>query len=417
MAEVIALHEIPPAAAEPVATRHDRPTLAAFVADGATEKVLRDGLAEALPAGSTFHHGGIDAAIDALRKMPTPITLIVDLSGATYPLTLLSRLSDVVEPNVRVLVVGDIDDVDFYRAVTHSLGALEYLPKPLTRDTVRRHLLPFFAEAPPVAEDIGTARIISVTGSRGGVGTTTIAANLAWHFGFTACRHTALLDPDLYMGSAAMLLDSSTGPGLRIAVESPDRVDALFVERAAQPASERLHVLGGEVKLSDQVAYAPNCALSLMTAMCSRYAMIVVDAPFRPQTLYRDLLDLAHQRVLIAVPTVVSVRDTLRLLALPPGPGQTGRGLVVLNRAGLRGGLTLKQVEAALGVKVDVVIPDQPRQVELAASMGQALAAGRNSFARGIVELAQQSAFVRLLESSEATARSQAARPWWRRFL
>ena len=392
MAEVVALHDSTPAHAPPdaPATRHDRPRLAVFTADSATEQALRDGLAEALPAGTEFHHGGIKAAIDALRKMPTPITLIVDLSGAAYPLTLLSQLSDVVEPNVRVLVVGDIDDVDFYRAVTHSMGALEYLPKPLTRDTVRLHLLPFFVEAPTVSEDIGTARIITVTGSRGGVGATTIAANLAWHFGCTACRHTALLDPDLYMGSAAMLLNSPTGPGLRIAFESPERVDALFVERAAQPASERLHVLAGEVKLTEPVAYAPDCAQNLMDAMCSRYAVIVVDAPFRPLPLYRDLLDLSHQRVLVAVPTLVSVRDTVRLLGLPPGPGQTGRGLVVLNRAGLRGGLTLKQVEAALGVKVDIVIPDQPRMVEQSASMGEVMAGGRNSFARAIRELAAE---------------------------
>ncbi len=216
MAEVVSLHDPaaghPAIAADPLATRHDRPRLAVFVADGATEEALRDGLAEALPAGSAFHRGGIKAAIDTLRKMPTPITLIVDISGSAYPLTLLSRLSDVVEPNVRVLVVGDIDDVDFYRAVTHAMGALEYLTKPLTRDMVRRHLLPFFTEGPAVSEDIGSARVVSVTGSRGGVGATTIAANLAWHFGFTACRHTALLDPDLYLGSAAMLLELAHRP-------------------------------------------------------------------------------------------------------------------------------------------------------------------------------------------------------------
>jgi pilus assembly protein CpaE len=296
------------------------------------------------------------------------------------------------------------------------MGALEYLPKPLTRDSVRRLLLPHFTEAPPIAEDIGAARVISVTGSRGGVGATTISANLAWHFGYTASRHTALLDPDLYMGSAAMLLDSSTGPGLRIAIEAPDRVDALFVERAAQPAADRLHVLAGEVKLAEQVGFAPECARNLLTAMCGRYAIVVVDAPFRPQPLYRDLIDLSHQRVLVAVPTLVSVRDTLRLLALPPGPSQAGRGLVVLNRAGLPGGLSLKQVESALGLKVDLVIPDQPRMVERAASMGEAMADGRNSFGRAITELARLTAFVRLLESPETLVRTKPARPWWRRF-
>ena len=44
--------------------------------------------------------------------------------------------------------------------------------------------------------------------------------------------------------------------------------------------------------------------------------------PGRPLPLYRDLLMLAHQRVLVMDPTLASMRDTLRLLALPNGPDQ-----------------------------------------------------------------------------------------------
>ena len=48
--------------------------------------------------------------------------------------------------------------------------------------------------------------------------------------------------------------------------------------------------------------------------------------------LHRDLLMLGHQRILVLEPTLVGVRDTLRLLALPNGPLQVHRGLLVLNR-------------------------------------------------------------------------------------
>ena len=57
-------------------------------------------------------------------------------------------------------------------------------------------------------------------------------------------------------GSAAFLLNMQPGPGLRMALEAPERIDALLAERAAQPAADRLHVLAGEEK----VAIHPNPA-------------------------------------------------------------------------------------------------------------------------------------------------------------
>ena len=160
--------------------------------------------------------------------------------------------------------------------------------------------------------------MIALTGVRGGVGATTLAVNLAWNFGVVMRRHTVLVDPNIQTGSAAFLLNVQPGPGLRVALEAPERIDALLAERAAQPAADRLHVLAGE----EAVAIQPDPAARRRRTYCSmpcarRYNFIVGDVPFAPVPLYRDLLDLVDQRVLVMEPTLAAVRDTLRLLALP----------------------------------------------------------------------------------------------------
>ena len=381
------------------AGRHDRPFLIAFVEDGVTETALREGLAEVAAGELDVRRGGIKAAINALRKSATPRALIVDISGADQPLSALHDLSLVSEPDVRVLVIGELSNLDFYREVTRGMGALEYLAKPVTRDTIGRHFAPLIAGRAPVVESGQGGRVVAVTGVRGGVGATTVAANLAHHFGVTADRHTVLLDPDLHLGTAAMLLDSAAGPGLRMALESPDRVDELFVERAAQPVAGRLHVLAGELKLDDRPDYAPDAAATLVAALSRRYNFVVCDVPYRPHPLFRDLLDLAHQRVLVMEPTLASVRDALRFLALPAGPAQNRRPVILLNRLGQPGGLTRRKIEEALKTKVDIVIPDIPRVAELAATMGEAVTKTRNGFRKGVVELARLTAFVRLLDA------------------
>ena len=104
--------------------------------------MLRDGLSDAAPHGVEFHRANVRGAIDVLRETPTPRVLIVDVSGEDRPLTALEELSDVVEPDVHVLLIGECNDVNFYRHATRILGVMEYLFKPITRDMVARHFGP-----------------------------------------------------------------------------------------------------------------------------------------------------------------------------------------------------------------------------------------------------------------------------------
>jgi len=391
----LALAQPPAAEAE----RPDRARVVAFVSDQETETALREGLIEALPQGFDIRRGTARAAMAALRKMPTPHVLIVDISGEQQPLSALSELSDVVEPDVRVLVIGDREDMNFYRQITRGLGVLEYLYQPLMRDMVARYFGPLLSHGSPAFEGVQGGRVVTVTGARGGTGASTIAANLAWHFGVEARRHTVLLDADLHRGTAAMQIGARTGSGLRTALEAPERIDELFVERAAQPVDKRLHVLAGEEKLTDSIAYAPNAAARLLDALRKRYNFVVIDVPWSGLPLHRELLMMAHQRVLVMDPTLASVRDMLRLMALPNGPHQPRRGVLVLNRDTMRGGLNRRQLDEGLKMRPDVVIPDLPKVVGHAASMGEAAVAVRGGFRDAMLLLAREVAFVRLLDS------------------
>ena len=217
----------------------------------------------------------------ALQKMPTPRALIVDVSGEDQPLTALGDLSDVVEPDVRVLVIGESRRPEFL-----SPGD----PRPGRRRISlsaadARHGGAVFRPADPAAraadaEGVQGGRVVTVTGARGGAGASTIAANLAWHFGVEARRHTVLLDADLHRGTAAMLLGAKTGPGLRTALEAPDRIDELFVERAAQPVSEAAARAGRRGKADrDASATRQNAAAQLLDALRRRYNFVVIDVP------------------------------------------------------------------------------------------------------------------------------------------
>ena len=383
--------------------RHDRPHLVAFLTDPATEEAVRDGLSEVLDSALDLRRGGIRAAITAMQKQATPKVLIVDVSGDEQPLSSLSDLSVVVEPDVSVLVIGDIQNVDFYREVTRTLGASEYLVKPLTREKVVRYFGSIANGGLPQADIMLGGRAISVTGVRGGVGATTVAVNLAWHFGVKMHRHTVLLDPDVHLGATAFMLGVQPGHGLRLALEAPDRVDSLLAERAALPVADRLHVLATEENVGNPVVHADHAGVALLASLRQRYNFIVTDVPFAPVSLYRELLDIVDQRVLVMDPTLASVRDTVRLLALQRGRSQDQRAIVVLNRVGMPGALNRRQIEEALKMKVDVAIPDLPRQLGNAATLGEPAITTSASFRSAVQHLAQSVASSRLLDASSET--------------
>ena len=402
---------------EQALARHDRPELIAFVTDAHSEEAVRTGLADSVNEAIDLRRGGVRAAITTMQKAVTPRLLLIDVSGEEEPVRALGDLSNVVEPDVRVLVIGERDNLEFYREITRGLGAAEYLPKPLTRDKVARHFGAIVAGQAPSADGVHGGRAVAVTGVRGGVGATTIAVNLAWHFGVRMHRHTVLLDPDLHLGTASFMLNMASGAGLRMALESPERIDALLAERAAQPVADRLHVLSGEEKPGELPVHASGAAERLIAALRRRYGAIVVDAPFAPVPLYRDLLEQVHQRVLVLEPTLAGVRDTLRLMALPHGAGGRQRAVLVLNRVGITGGLSRRQIEDSLKMKVDVAIPDLPRQLGQAATMGEPAVMTVPVFRNAIVELAKQIGFISMPDSVAAASGDAARGPrrrWWR---
>jgi pilus assembly protein CpaE len=326
-----------------------------------------------------------------LQRGAAPSTLVVDVSGEDQPLSALEDLAQVVEPSVTVLVVGDRQDMDFYRRITHGLGVREYLFKPLTTEMVARHFGTILTGRGDSTTVLRGGRIIAVIGTRAGVGASTIATNLAWYLGEQARRHTVLVDPNMLTGTAALMLGVQPTPALRNAMEAPGRLDELYLERAVQAAGSRLDVLASETPLDEQPNYKAGAARKLMDLLHRRYNFIVIDLPLNQSQIVQELREAAHQSIVVLDPSLPAIRDALRLLALAVGPRHVGRPLLVLNRVGAPGSLTVAQVEEALQVKPEIWIPDTGRRVREAETTGKPAVTLRGPMQDAIAEIARRS--------------------------
>jgi pilus assembly protein CpaE len=371
------------------AVHSTRVPLIAFVRDRETLAILSDVLAPALGSSAEFRLGDIAETRAGLRRLSTPVAaILVDVSDQPDPIGVLEDLALYVEPGVRVFVIGDNEDMEFYRQLVRGLGVQEYLYKPISREIVARRILSALTGGTPPPARGG--RVVTVTGVHGGVGATTIAVNLAVQLADRSRHHILLFDADLHGGSAALMLSAASGGGLRAALENPGRVDVLFAERSSPAISSRLHLLSTEEPLNALIAVSEGAAGHLTSLLCNRFNFVVVDLPRHGTPLNHELRELAHVRVLVMDPTLPSLRDTLRHLALPRGPRQASRPIIVLNHLGAPGTLTRKQVVEGLGIDVDVVVPWLPKQMHAATTLGQAAVRRRGPFQTAISGLANE---------------------------
>src|SRR6516225_526463 len=190
----------------------------AFV-DAETERLLQE--SSVLLGRNQIVSGGVAKAIEYLSEQRSPHLLIVDISGIDLPLSKIQILADVCEPGTTVIAIGDHNDVGLYRDLQEA-GVANYIVKPLTRELLTKALTPKTNGSGDMGKaSLKLGKMVSFIGARGGVGTTTLAANLAWHLANRQSRRVALVDLDLQHGDCALLFNVATTPGLRDALANP----------------------------------------------------------------------------------------------------------------------------------------------------------------------------------------------------
>ena len=349
---------VEPVEAPPLPVRTGARKVFAVVNDDATATALRTGLA-ALGDDLDVQRGNIRTATRIFAKETPANMLIVDLSGTDDPQAALDELSYVCPPDMRVFVIGENTDLAFYRLLVQDLGVTEYLAKPLTRDAVLRLLLPHMGGR--VAEQAQAARggsIVAVCGARGGVGTSSIALNLAYEIMTTVKGHVALLDLHVQGGEIALMVSAKPGPGLRIALQDPTRVDALFLERCSIELEPRLRLIASEEAFNTMALVTEAGLMRVLDLLQQKFNYVVADIPMPLPPEMTRVVTLARQVVTVLTPDVASVRDTQNIRQLVAAVTGADRVISVLNRSNMKGGLDRPLIEMALVGPPDVVIPE-----------------------------------------------------------
>ncbi|MBX3397245.1 MAG: AAA family ATPase [Gemmataceae bacterium] len=221
--------------------------------------------------------------------------------------------------------------------------------------------------------------VIAVLGSRGGVGTTTLAVNLAATLANDPNHAVALLDLDLALGDADIAVEVQGMENISIAdlARNIQRLDMNFLKRAlVKHEPTGLSILRHPLEIQDMGVIHESHVERIVNLLKISYTHLVLDLSkaFLPTDLMA--LRMADQILLVAQLELGSLRNVVRLNHLLNNTEeQLGeRVRVVVNRVGseaVEEGISLKKAEEVIGRPIFWQVPNDSKAVIAARVAGQ----------------------------------------------
>lgn len=344
-------------------------------------------------------------------KQSMPDLAIVSLDGDKQRALFMIQQLSVEYPKLAVLTISKD-----HQALLLSLqkGAKYFLTEPVELEDLLSALRRAAGEAGGTQDTNGSAStsgsslmprqsvpcsVIAVLGSRGGVGTTTLAVNLAATLANDPNNNVALLDLDLALGDADIAVEVQGMENISIAdlARNIQRLDMNFLKRAlVKHEATGLSILRHPLEIQDMSVIHESHVERIVNLLKISYTHLVLDLSKSFLPTDQLALRMADQILLVAQLELGSLRNVVRLNHLLNNTEeQLGeRVRVIVNRVGseaVEEGISLKKAEEVIGRAIFWQIPNDAKSVIAARVAGQPLVkhAPKSKIQQNIQGLAQ----------------------------
>ena len=303
----------------------------------------------------------------------SPSIALLDERGTDLE-PLIERLHKTDEHLAIVTLTSDV------AVLTSAHGSLisGVIHLPIEPEEFRRRILGLQAHRPSPPMPQMRGRLIVVCGSSGGVGTSTVAANLAAALGWAGAHSSgtmcALVDGSLHFADQRLLLDIlPRSPGI---VEVAAATDPGTTVEALRSTLVRLEpglmVLPGPTTIEAGERIKGARFGAILRALRALYPFTVVDLGRELTEASFLAFDLADEIVLVTRAEIMPLKNARLMLDLLLQMGHpAGQIRLVLNRVGARSGLSLAETAGIFDRPFAVQLPDDVATAEYALAHGR----------------------------------------------
>jgi pilus assembly protein CpaE len=250
---------------------------------------------------------------------------------------------------------------------------------------------PLKLAAKPVTPVDFRSRTITVLSPKGGVGKTSISTNLAVALAQQSPMEVVLVDLDLQFGDVSTVLDLRPSHTLEDAF-GPGAHDNLLLKTYLTVHDAGFFVLCGAESPAANDHVTSDQVTALVRQLQEQFRYVVIDTAAGIDEATLGAIEASDDAVLVTTMDIAclrSVRKEVELLgelSLMPASRH-----LVLNFADKQSGLKVKDVEALVGMPVDVVLP-RAKEVPVASNKGVplVLTSRSNPFVKSVKGLAKK---------------------------
>lgn len=335
-------------------------------------------------------------------------------------LTLMGEIiTQAKEKGIKVVLIAE----DVTPASLHQLlrkGADEFVPYPLPENELQEAIDRMNKPDPVVAPqanvvmaqgDSKEGALFVVHGLAGGVGSTTLAVNLAWELATVSDKEApsvCLIDLDMQYGTVSTYLDLPRHEAVFEMLSDTASMDEESFGQALQTFEDKLHVLTAPSDMVPLDIITPEDIQKVLDTARSNFDYVIVDMPKTLVHWSETVLQAAHVYFALIELDMRSAQNALRLKrALQAEELPFNKLRFAMNRApkftDLSGKSRVKRMGESLGISIDLHLPDGGKPVMQSGDHGLPLAnsAAKNPLRREIAKLAQS---LHSLGSSSAEA-------------
>lgn len=224
-----------------------------------------------------------------------------------------------------------------------------------------------------------SAKVVTVTSGKGGVGKTTTTANLGIALSRMG-KKVVVIDADIGLRN----LDVVMGLENRIVYDLVDVVEGRSNLRQSMIKHKQfpeLYLIPA-AQTRDKTAVSPSDMVKIVNQLRPEYDFILIDSPAGIERGFRNAIAPADEVIIITNPEVSAVRDADRIIGLVEAENK-GPALLILNRVKVemvrRGDmLSAEDVTDVLAIKLIGIIPED-EQVIPASNSGVPIVLNENS--------------------------------------
>jgi pilus assembly protein CpaE len=328
----------------------------------------------------------------AQQQEEPPDLVLVDLNGSglvpDWLASLIKRL-----PKSEVMVCSHSRDVDFILRIM-KLRPGGFLPLPLNREEVRSTLKLVQSR---LREESGSPRcqILAVTGTKGGVGTTSVATNLAVALTESNAGKVVLVDLARPFPHVGQFLDLKCEHTIKDLMAGADALDPLFLKKIVQRHKSKLEVLLSypDYHLNSKEPPDFNAMCKIFAALRASYQWVVVDLGSWLDMFYLRVLQKADQALLVTELTLPDLQNAKVIKSLFLDWDLDGHKVKVLaNHFAKHYALGLKNLESIFTDSTFYTLPHDYHPLMEAINQGEPLAevAPRSRLWRSLKEIAAE---------------------------